>query len=257
MLGMVHVRALPGTPNNSLSVDEIVETALREATLLVERGCPGIIIENMHDTPYVNDVGPEIVAGMTRVGCAIRGAYPDVFMGVQILSGSNVGALAVAHTCGAQCVRVENFVFAHVADEGLMPTACAGELLRERRRVGATDVAIMADIKKKHASHAITSDITLGDAARAAEFFGADALIVTGSHTGQPTSADDLVLVRQSSSLPVLVGSGATPQTSLDLLAHADSLIVGSFLKEDGVWSNELDPGRVQRMVDAVRAARG
>jgi uncharacterized protein len=256
LLGMVHVRALPGTPNNALSIDAIVDIALREAQQLDSLGCPGIIIENMHDTPYVNDVGPEITASMTRIGCAIRGALPDCFLGVQILSGSSCATLAVAQASGAQCIRVENFVFSHVADEGLMPTACAGSLLRERKRLGAQHIAIMADIKKKHASQAITADVSLADTARAAEFFGADALIVTGAHTGQPTSPDDLRAVRESSQLPVLVGSGATPESAASLLEHARSLIVGSALKHDGVWSNDLDPDRVTRMVEAVQQAR-
>lgn len=256
MLAMVHVRALPGTPRSTLSLDEIVETALRETATLVALGCEGVIIENMHDTPYVNDVGPEIVASMARVGCAIRAAHPDVFLGVQILSGSNVGALSVALACGAQCIRAENFVFAHVADEGLMPTASAGHLLRERRRLGATDIAILADIKKKHASHALTSDISLTEAARGAAFFGADGLVVTGTHTGEPTSVEDLRKVRDASSLPLLVGSGATPESSGALLEHADALIVGSYLKRDGIWSSELDEQRIASMAESVRSAR-
>ncbi len=158
--------------------------------------------------------------------------------------------------CGAQCIRTENFVFAHVADEGLMPTACAGELLRERVRLGAQGIAILVDIKKKHASHAITADVSLADTARAAQFFGADALIVTGTHTGQPTSLTDLQAVTAACEIPILVGSGASPQTAPDVLAHAQSIIVGSYLKHEGVWSNKLDPQRISQMVDAVNAVR-
>ena len=49
-------------------------------------------------------------------------------------------------------IRAEGFVFAHVADEGLM-NACAGNLLRYRRHIQTADsrpIAILADIKKKH-----------------------------------------------------------------------------------------------------------
>lgn len=46
-------------------------------------------------------------------------------------------------------MRAEGFVFAHVADEGMM-NACAGELMRYRSHIGADDVLVFADIKKKH-----------------------------------------------------------------------------------------------------------
>lgn len=46
-------------------------------------------------------------------------------------------------------MRAEGFVFGHVADEGIMES-CAGELLRYRCIIGAEDVLVFADIKKKH-----------------------------------------------------------------------------------------------------------
>ena len=50
---------------------------------------------------------------------------------------------------GLDFVRVEGFVFSHIADEGLM-NACAGDLLRYRKQIGADDVLVFTDIKKKH-----------------------------------------------------------------------------------------------------------
>ena len=41
-------------------------------------------------------------------------------VGVQVLAGANKEALAVAQACGAAFIRAEGFVFAAVADEGLM-----------------------------------------------------------------------------------------------------------------------------------------
>lgn len=67
----------------------------------------------------------------------------------QVLAGGNQQALAVALAAGLDFIRAEGFVFSHVADEGLM-NACAGELLRYRKRIGADNVNIFTDIKKKH-----------------------------------------------------------------------------------------------------------
>lgn len=50
---------------------------------------------------------------------------------------------------GLQFVRVESYVFSHVADEGLM-NACAGSLLRYAKSIGARDILYLTDIKKKH-----------------------------------------------------------------------------------------------------------
>jgi len=41
-------------------------------------------------------------------------------------------------------------------------------------------------------AHAITSDVSLAETAKAAEFFLADGLIVTGTATGDPAQPGDL-----------------------------------------------------------------
>jgi predicted TIM-barrel enzyme len=52
----------------------------------------------------------------------------------------------------------KGFVFAHVADEGIIESS-AGRLLRYRKAIGADAVRVFVDIKKKHSAHAITSDV--------------------------------------------------------------------------------------------------
>lgn len=256
IVGMLHVPALPGTPRHEQSIAQIAAHCGAEARALTDAGCDGVLIENMHDVPYLrSDVGPEIVAAMTAVGLAVRAASP-LPLGVQILAGANHAALAVAQACGATFVRVENFAYAHVADEGLMPVAAAGPLLRYRRQIGATAVRIFADVKKKHASHALTADVGLAEAARTAAFFGADALVVTGVATGEPTAPSDVAAVRDAVDVPVCIGSGLTPENLPELWPHADVFIVGSFLKAGGVWSQPLDPQRVAAFMDVVGRLR-
>jgi predicted TIM-barrel enzyme len=50
---MVHVGALPGTPRAHLSPRELVAQAVREARTLREAGFDAVMIENMHDRPYL------------------------------------------------------------------------------------------------------------------------------------------------------------------------------------------------------------
>ncbi|MGD8453284.1 MAG: BtpA/SgcQ family protein [Phycisphaerae bacterium] len=256
VVGMIHVRALPGTPRQRRPLAETVAAAAAEARQLTEAGCDGLLIENMHDVPYLaGHVGPEIVAGVTAVGVAVRQASP-LPLGVQILAAANHEALAVALGCDAAFVRVENFAYAHVADEGLLPEAEAGPLLRYRRQIGAEHIRIIADVKKKHSSHAITADVPLEDAARTTEFFGADGIIVTGTATGEPTSVEDVATVRQAVRVPVCIGSGLTPENLPRLWPHTDMFIVGSYLKVDGLWSNEIDPQRLATFLDTARRLR-
>ena len=255
LIGMVHVGALPGTPRHESSMEHLAQQAATEARILVDAGFDAIAIENMHDAPYVHGdrLGPEIIAAMTRVGTEVASAV-DVPLGVQILSGGNRHALAVAQAIGGSFIRCENFVYAHVADEGLLPEAEAGVLLRERKRIGAESVAVYTDIKKKHASHAITADISIEDAAHAAAFFGANGLIVTGKWTGKPADPDDAKGAKNASGLPVLIGSGVSAENVGAMLDSADGVIVGSWIKQGGHWSNPVDPERAARLVRASRA---
>ena len=117
-------------------------------------------------------------------------------------------------------------------------TADAGPLLRYRRLISAERVLVFADIKKKHASHAITADVSITEAARTAEFFGATAVIVTGPATGRPPAIEDVIAVRRAVDIPVAIGSGLTPENLPQYWPHADVFIVGSYIKSGGLWSN-------------------
>ncbi len=249
LIGMLHLGALPGTPGARLSVDAIAAAAVAEARVYAEAGFSGLLLENMHDRPYQRGtVGPEIVAAMTAAGRAVRAAVP-LPLGVQVLAGANREALAVAHSCGAAFVRVEGFVFAHVADEGLIE-AGAAELLRYRRHLGAQHIRVFADIKKKHAAHALTADVSLADTARAAAFFLADGVIVTGAATGEAADPAEVAAACDAVPLPVLVGSGVTAE-NLGRYGRAHALIVGSAVKRDGRWENPVDPARCAALAAA------
>lgn len=259
LIGMVHIAALPGTPGSRLPVAQIARLAAAEARTLAKAGFDALMIENMHDRPYIHQQhGPETVAAMTVVALEVRaavGGTGGMPLGIQVLSGGNREALAIALAAGFQFIRCENFVFAHVADEGLLAAAEAGPLLRYRRQIGAEHVLVLCDIKKKHASHAITADLSLADAAEAAEFFGADGLVVTGTATGKPTDPADVAAARAASRLPVLVGSGVTAAAIPSLIGKADALIVGSSIKRAGRWENPVDAGRAAAMVKAFGKA--
>src|SRR5262249_56815194 len=130
-------------------------------------------------------------------------------LGGRVRGGAGGGGRAVAPAAGAGFGRAGGFVFAHVADEGLIESS-AGALLRSRRAIGAEDVKVFVDVKKKHAAHAVTADVSIEETAHAAEFFLADGVIVTGTATGRPADPAEVRAVRAAVGIPVLVGSGIT-----------------------------------------------
>jgi membrane complex biogenesis BtpA family protein len=251
LIGVVHLRALPGTPASELEIRAITAIAVEEARQYEAAGFHGLMIENTHDRPYLKaGVAPEITAAMAVIGAEVRRAT-KLPLGIQVLAGANSSALAVALACGASFVRVEGFVFAHVADEGLIEGS-AGALLRYRRAIGAEHIRVFADVKKKHSAHAITADIDIAETAKAAEFFLVDGVIVTGVATGQPAEPDEVNSVCRAVNVPTIVGSGITAE-NLPHYAEAEALIVGSWIKQDGLWSNPINPDRAHALVRAFR----
>lgn len=250
IIGMIHLQPLLGTPAHRHSPQETLEQALNEAQIYMKAGIDALMIENMHDLPYLNrEVGPEIVAQMSIIAAEIKRMAP-VPCGVQVLAGANRAALAVAKASGFEFIRAEGFVFSHIADEGQMD-ACAGELLRYRKQIDAQEVYILTDIKKKHSAHAITQDVNIADTARAAQFFRSDGLILTGGSTGESTALEDIHNARQACDLPILVGSGVSLDNVADYLL-ADALIIGSYFKEDGQWQNPVSYERSARFMERV-----
>ena len=251
LIGVVHLQALPGTPASTHDIESIASIAVDEARLYETAGFNGVMIENTHDRPYLRTgVGPEITAAMSVVASQVRRAI-SLPLGVQVLAGANSVSMAVAHASGASFVRVEGYVFAHVADEGLIQSS-AGALLRYRRAIGADHIRVFADIKKKHSAHALTADVDIAETAKAAEFFAVDGVIVSGVATGEPAKPDDVDSVSRAVSVPTLVGSGVSAENISDY-AGADAFIVGSWIKKDGLWSNPIDEDRTRALVAAFR----
>src|SRR5262245_44155770 len=251
IIGVIHIAALPGAPANTQPVAEITANAIREAAIYRDCGVDGVIIENMHDTPYLRgSVGPEIVAAMAIIGQAVK-TECLLPTGVQILAGANIEAMAVAHAANLDFIRAEAYAFAHVADEGLIQSSAAA-LLRYRKMIGADIVRVWADVKKKHSSHAITADVSLGATAEAVEFMRGDAVIVSGSVTGEAPKIADVEEAKTHCRAPVLLGSGIDSDNIADFYKAADGFIIGSYFKVDGHWANPVDAERVRRLMTQV-----
>ena len=94
LIGMLHLGPLPGSPKQrsdgiEVELAEIVARAIEEAVVYRDAGFHGLMIENMHDRPYLKGaVGPEVVAAMAVVGQEVRRAAM-LPLGIQVLAGAN------------------------------------------------------------------------------------------------------------------------------------------------------------------------
>ena len=118
-------------------------------------------------------------------------------------------------------------------------------MTRYRHAIRADQVTVWADVQVKLGSHAITADRSLAEQARDADWFDADALIVTGSRLADPPITEDLRTVREASALPVIAGSGVRPENLATILEYADAVIVGSALKDGDVWHGAMSKDAV------------
>ena len=83
------------------------------------------------------------------------------------------------------------------------------------------------------------------------EFMRGDAVIVTGSLTGEAPKRVDLLVVKKKTRLPIYLGSGVTEKNLKQFFAAADGFIVASHFKEGGHWARAVDPKRVDRFMAA------
>ncbi len=104
-IGMVNCPPMPGTPwyDEKGGLPFITNRVEHDLLALQEGGIDGVLFHNENDRPFVTDIGPEIVATMTR---AITQVLPQVRVpfGVDVLADTRA-ALAIALATGAKFVR--------------------------------------------------------------------------------------------------------------------------------------------------------
>jgi membrane complex biogenesis BtpA family protein len=251
LIGMVHVAPLPGSPRWGGSMARVVDAALADARTLVDHGIDTLLVENFGDAPFTPArVEPATVAALTVVAHEIRRALPHAPLGLNVLKNDARAALAIACAVGGRFIRVNVHAGVVVADQGLVHSDAHGTL-RDRRLLGA-EVAVFADVGGKHAVP--LAPVDLEQHARDLVHRGlADGLVVSGQATGAVTPIEDVKRVRSAvPDVPLLVGSGVTPETAAELLSVADGLIVGTALKRNGDVRAPVEPDRVRRLVAAV-----
>ncbi|MFQ5723467.1 MAG: BtpA/SgcQ family protein [Terriglobia bacterium] len=256
VIGMVHLWPLPGAPGyTGYGMQTILDHALRDAEALMQGGVNGLIVENMWDHPYYvgAEVKPEAMTAQAVAAAEVVKISP-VPVGVNVIHNGGVVCLSITVAAGARFIRVCILTGARLWDTGELDHGCAADLIRKRKELYAEDIHIFADVDKKHS--VAFPGIDLATHIEWCEFYGADALIVSGKMTGSAPDIEDVRQAKRLATRPILLGSGTAAESIATYLQSADGVIVGTSLKVDGVMENPVDVNRVRRFVDAVRAVR-
>jgi membrane complex biogenesis BtpA family protein len=268
VVGMVHLRPLPGSPGydeRTVDRESVRRRAVTDAEALDAGGVDAVMVENFGDGPfYPDDVPKHVVADLTAATVAVSDAV-SVPVGVNVLRNDGPAAMAVAGAVNGAFVRVNVHTGVAVTDQGLLEGQ-AHETMRLRDRIDA-DVAVMADVDVKHAAPLADRPFET-EIDELATRGRADAVVVSGRATGAETPIATVERAREALDAvaidpapPLFVGSGVTPETVGDVLPIANGVVVGTALKEhgpteEGVTTAPVDEDRVADIVAAADEVR-
>ncbi len=245
IIGVLHLLALPGAPLYDGAMQKVYDQALLELDIFKRNAIDSVIVENFRDVPYYpGRVPAETIAALAIVRAA------GMPVGINVLRSDGEAAVAIAAASGAHYVRVNVHMGVVVSEQGLIQGMSQASV--RLRSALKSNALIFADVGVKHASALADRGLT-SDTRDLAERGLADAIIVSGERTGAETCADDVDVVRAATTLPLLIGSGATPENVHKVLPKVNGLIVGSYFKKDGIGDNVVDESRVQTFLRMVR----
>lgn len=250
--GVVHLKPLPGSSGNYLSLDEIIESAQEDVNNLVFGGVDGIIIENFGDTPFVkDDISKRTLASFTTVVENLE--YDrDVKVGINVLRNDGIAALSIAEATKADFVRINvlNNVMMYT-DQGIIEGK-AHEIANFKNSLNK-EIEIYADVFVKHAVPPAGSKIE-NHTEELIERAGADVVIVTGDGTGHEINIEDLNKIRKIVPQGSLaIGSGVNEENIEEYVDLADILIIGTSFKVDQDVSKRVDQRSVEQLIQMIR----
>ncbi|NJE25414.1 BtpA/SgcQ family protein [Thermococcus sp. MV5] len=250
LIGMVHLKSLPGSYLYEGNFDVVLEHAIREAKKLEQAGFDAIMIENFNDIPFSKTVEPITIAAMSVISKAIKDVI-SLPLGINVLRNDAVAAYSIAYTVKADFIRVNVLTGVAFTDQGVIE-GVANELARLRKLL-PSKIKIFADVHVKHGYHFGDFEEALNDTI---ERGLADAVIISGQRTGSEVDLKKLKIAKNISNVPVLVGSGTTYNNLPNLWPYADGFIIGTWIKKDGKSKNNIDPERARKIIELATELR-
>lgn len=251
IIGCVHLPALPGTPHYdpNLSFKEMVERAKREIIALQDAGFDALMFANEGDRPYLSTVGPEVIAAYTRiVSQALDVATIPYGCGVLV---DPVAAIAIAKAIDAKFIRA--YISGVYADMCGLNVFKPGEILRYRKNISAEDVNIYCYCDA-HGGTSLDTRSQSDIADTAFSVLDPAGVLVPGQHAGLAPSFEEVESIKKRfPDKPILIASGVTPDNVKEAMRISDGMVVGTFVKKDGILWNEVDPQRARLFIERAK----
>ncbi|MDE1827807.1 MAG: BtpA/SgcQ family protein [Candidatus Micrarchaeota archaeon] len=248
IIGALHFLPLPGFVGHP-GLEKVLEVALADLKAFEVGGVDAVIIENNYDQPHNINVGEETVNAMSFLGREIK-KKTKLPIGVSVLWNDYAAALSIAKEIGGTFVRVPVFVDSVITDFGEI-IADPEKVIDCRDQLEANSVMIMADVQVKHAT--MINSKSVSNSVKLANDHGADAIIITGSKTGEPPKIGDLEIAKKASKVPVIIGSGLDSSNASTLLKSADGAIVSTSLKEGSISQEERNAKPYSLRIDVKK----
>jgi membrane complex biogenesis BtpA family protein len=253
IIGMVHLPASPGQPQAIPKPDikSVIASVSADIKALQDGGIDGLLFCNESDLPYTTKLNSEVGAWTTFLVGAVYDQIKIPY-GVNLL-WDPVASIEAAAGCGATFVR-EIMCGSFVSDMGVLAPDPA-VVTQTRTRLKADHIALFTNIVPEFAS--AMEGRTVAQRAKAAEYFGFDAILISGPVAAVAFSEEDLLAAKAAAkNTPVFANTGVNAQTVAKTLTLADGVISGSAMKLDGKTFNPVDPKRVIELVTAANKSR-
>lgn len=251
IIGCLHMNALPGTPYATGDIiKENVKKLKEDAKILCGSGFDAVIFANEGDRPYLNTVGPEIVAAYTRIATEVM---PEITVPVGCgIIADPIATIAVANALGCKFVRtyVSNTFNGVFGWQSLN----SGEIFRFRKNIGAEDVNVYSWVE----AHAGTcmDDTPVPERIKAqVAVLPISGVLLGGPAAGvSPKTSKIADYKQQVPNVPVILANGTTVENVKELMEIADGCIVGTNLKIDKYLYNPVDPKAAEAFIAASKA---
>jgi len=235
IIGVLHLGEFP-KPSQKKQLEEIKQRSLADLLSLQSGGVDAVIIENEFDgkkSPYGEFLNSSQRKTMFDIVAFLR-SHVNIPLGFCVLLNDYKTAFLLSKKFGGKFIRLDTFVdkVERISD-GIRIIPFPEKILAFRKKIGAEDVEIWADVHVKHTR--MLDARSLENSAKLALKNKASRIIITGDWTGKPPKISDLSKMNKILSKKLLViGSGVDQKNISRHKKYASSVIIGSAFKKNG-----------------------
>jgi predicted TIM-barrel enzyme len=223
IIGMIHL--------SGESEEEIEKRAFEELEIYQKEGVDGAIIEDYHGSKH-NALSVLKQASRKNL---------EIILGLNLLSDPNA-SIIYASQLGAEFIQFDTIEEPYVNQADYL-----------EQRTTFPEIAVLAGVAFKYlppTGNSLDYDINN-------TIPRCDAIVTTGSGTGQETPLDKLKEFRRlMPNFPLIVGAGVNATNAFEQFKIVDAAIIGSYFKPNGDTTQKAERARVKEIMDIVKEVR-